>query len=166
MVVILILVIIFLIWKYLPRENKRNVANTVFNTTERSAALLNSSISKAKKSIEKTISKSYITNCSWILTNELNDNVLYSFLNNDELLITTNGIVKKANYQIIIDNNSLLITIDGVIIHYNIVNMRDDFLFMNKVSTNEILFFANRTKFKDELKSIVYKQAQDLYFEN
>ena len=102
MVVILILVIIFLIWKYLPRENKRNVANTVFNTTERSAALLNSSISKAKKSIEKTISKSYITNCSWILTNELNDNVLYSFLNNDELLITTNGIVKKANYQIII----------------------------------------------------------------
>ena len=166
MVVILILVIIFLIWKYLPRENKRNVANTVFNTTERSAALLNSSISKAKKSIEKTISKSYITNCSWILTNELNDNVLYSFLNNDELLITTNGIVKKANYQIIIDNNSLLITIDGVIIHYNIVNMRDDFLFMNKVSTNEILFFVNQTKFKDELKSIVYKQAQDLYFEN
>ena len=44
--------------------------------------------------------------------------------------------------------------------------MRDDFLFMNKVSTNEILFFANQTKFKDELKSIVYKQAQDLYFEN
>ena len=95
--------------------------------------------------------------------NEINDDVLYTFLNNNELLITINGYVKRANYELIIDNNSILITIDNITQHYNLINMRNDFLILNKVSSDEILFFANQTKFKDELKSIVYKDVRELY---
>lgn len=94
----------------------------------------------------------------------MNDNILYTFLNNNELLITTNGFVKRANYELIIDNNSILITIDGIIQYYNLVNMRNDYLLLNKVSSNEILFFANQTKFKDELKAIIYRNARELYY--
>lgn len=164
MEIIIILIAVFFIWKFLPKENKKNIKENIANTTEQSAALVNSSYNKAKKSIEKTISKSYITNCSWILTNEVDDDILYTFLNNNELLITTNGFVKRVNYELIIDNNSILITADGITQHYNLVNMRNDYLLLNKVSSNEILFFANQTKFKDELKAIVYKKARELYY--
>ena len=163
MEIILLIVIALIIWKYLPKENQKNIKRNIVNTTEQSAALVNSSYVKAKKTIEKTISKSYITNCSWILTNEINDDVLYTFLNNNELLITINGYVKRANYELIIDNNSILITIDNITQHYNLINVRNDFLILNKVSSDEILFFANQTKFKDELKSIVYKDVRELY---
>ena len=165
MEIILLIVIVLIIWKYLPKENQKNIKRNIVNTTEQSAALVNSSYIKAKKSIEKTISKSYITNCSWILTNEMDDDILYTFLNNNELLITKNGFVKRANYELIIDNNSILITADGITQHYNLINMRNDYLLLNKVSSNEILFFANQTKFKDELKAIVYKNARELYYD-
>lgn len=56
--IIIILIAVFFIWKFLPKENKKNIKENIANTTEQSAALVNSSYNKAKKSIEKTISKS------------------------------------------------------------------------------------------------------------
>ena len=152
MIFILIILIGYVIWRNLPRENKRVIAKGIINTTEQSASLVNTSISKAKKSVEKSLSKSYLTSCSWVLNNELGNNILYTFLNNNELLITTNGSVKKGSYQLIVDNNSILITLDGLILHYNIVNIKNDFLYLNKIASNEVLVFFNNTKIKDKLK--------------
>lgn len=152
MIVILIILIGYVFWRNLPRENKRVIAKGIINTTEQSASLVNTSISKAKKSVEKRLSKSYLISCSWVLNNELGNNILYTFLNNNELLITTNGSVKKGSYQLIVDNNSILITLDGLILHYNIVNIKNDFLYLNKIASNEVLVFFNNTKIKDKLK--------------
>ncbi len=145
-------------------QEKINSFTRSFNrSTENTSALVNTTFNKVKKSIEKKISKSYLTGCSWIITNEPNENVLFTFRNNNELLITTNGIVKRAEYELIIDNNSILITKDNITEHYNILNVKNDFLFLNKVSTNSILSLANNTKFKDEIKSVVNKYAKEIY---
>jgi len=123
---------------------------------------LKKQLEKAKKSIDKSISKSFITGCSWALTNDVNNHVLYTFKNNGELLITTNGNVIRASYELIIDNNSVLITKDNNTEHYNIVHREDDFLFLNKVSTNILLTLVNQTKIKDGLKNRVKKIAQQM----
>ncbi len=116
-------------------------------------------LKKAKKFAQKSISQSYLTGCTWIMLNENeNDkNVFYTFRNNDQLLITTNGNVEKAKYEIIIDNNSLLIEKKDIIEHFNIVTFQDDYLILNKLSTEEYLVFANQTKYKDAIKENVLR---------
>jgi len=42
------------------------------------------------------------------------------------------------------------------------VNVKNDFLFLNKLSSNTILSFANQTKFKDELKSAIREKTNQL----
>ncbi|EKF54630.1 hypothetical protein I215_11184 [Galbibacter marinus] len=166
--VIILGAIIFAIWniavgKQKSQEKINNFTRNFNKSTENTSALVNTTFNKTKKSIEKKISKSYLTGCSWIITNEPNDNILFTFRNNNELLITTNGIVKRAEYELIIDNNSILITKDNVTEHYNIVNIKNDFLFLNMVSSNSILFLANNTKFKDEIKSALNRYAKEIY---
>jgi hypothetical protein len=116
-------------------------------------------LKKAKKFAQKSISKSYLTGCTWIMLTENESDItfFYTFRNNDQLLITKNGNVEKAKYEIIVDNNSLLIEKKDIIEHFNIVNFQDDYLILNKLSTKEYLIFANQTKFKDALKDNVLK---------
>lgn len=148
-------------------SRKINNFNRSFNkSTGNTTALVSTTLVKVKKTIESKISKSYLTGCSWIITNEPNDNILYTFRNNNELLITTNGIVKRAEYELIIDNNSILITKDNITEHYDILNVKNELLFLSKVSTNSILFLANNTKFKDAIKSAVNKYAEEIYYLN
>ena len=116
-IIILIILgaIIFAIWniavgKKKSQEKINNFTRNFNKSTENTSALMNTTFNKAKKSIEKKISKSYLTGCSWIITNEPNDNVLFTFRTNNELLITTNGIVKRAEYELIIDNNSISVS--------------------------------------------------------
>lgn len=149
--------VIFAVWTIAVGEKKSQ------EFTENTSALLSTTLNKAKKSIEKKISNSYLTGCSWIITNDINEHVLFTFRNNNELLITTDGVVKRAEYELIIDNNSILITKDNLTEHYNIVNVKNDFIFLNKVSTNSLLFLANHTKFKDEIKSVVNTYAKEIY---
>ena len=133
------------------------------NFIRNSESMVNSQYNKVKKYAQRNISKSYLTGCTWILSNELSKNILYTFRNNGELLITTNGIVEKAKYEIIIDKYSILISKNGIIEHYSILNIYDNFLFLNKISTDSILIFANQTKYKDEVKSIINQQAKELF---
>jgi hypothetical protein len=116
-------------------------------------------LKKAKKFAQKSISKSYLTGCTWIMLTENESDItfFYTFRNNDQLLITKNGNVEKAKYEIIVDNNSLLIEKKDIIEHFNIVNFQDDYLILNKLSTEEYLIFANQTKYKDAVKENVLK---------
>lgn len=125
--------------------------------------LISINFNKAKKYIQQSISKSYLTGCSWILANESGEDILYIFRSNDELLITKSGIVERCQYELIIDNNSIIITKNGIIEQYNIVNIQDDFLFLNRLSSDKIMVFANQTKFKDEMKSVINRKAKEIY---
>jgi len=158
-----------LIIRYFVRTSKKSKIDIersgsyLDKSVKNSIDFTSSKIKKIKKMTEKSISKSYITNCNWMLLNDDNLNTFYTFLNNDELLLTTKGDVVKGNYELIIDNNSILITIYGKTQYYNIINIEDDFLFLNKLSTDNLMIFANQTKFKDVIKSEILKNARKKY---
>lgn len=168
---ILIGLIVFFIFYYLMRvrgKTKNQIefeGNSLDKIVMNSGNFMDSNITKIKKVAEKSVSKSYLTNCSWILVNgaQPNLNIIYTFRNNDELLLTTNGIVQRYLFELIIDNNSILITKNNIIEHYNIVNVEGDFLFLNWLGGNEILVFANQTKFKDHVKSELRQLAKVYY---
>src|SRR5690606_7929199 len=117
------------------------------------------------KKSQMVISKSYLTGCSWILVNEEYQNVLYTFRSNEELLITVNGIVEKADYELIVDSDTILITRKDITEHFFIYKEKDDFLFLRRLSSDEVLFFSNKTKYKDELKSQLLKILKEHYRE-
>jgi len=123
-------------------------------------------IKKAIKNSQIAVSKSYLTGSSWILINEEYSNVLYTFRNNGELLITTNGIVERCLFELIVDSDTILITKNGITEHFFIFNDKDDFLFLRQLSSDQVLFFANQTKYKDELKATLLRIAKDHYKEH
>ena len=140
----------------LSQETKYNVdkyGNTLDKAFKNTQSVVGNNLNKVKKYAEMNISKSYITGCSWLLLNDEDDKVIYTFRDNYDLLITTNGIVEKFNYELIIDNNSILITKNNITNHYDIENIENNFLFLKMLSTEKILIFANQTKYKDYLKS-------------
>jgi hypothetical protein len=167
-----ILVGAFLILRYiftiLPKQAKakysqaRNANTSVGRTIRDSESMIETNYGKIKKYAQKNISKNYLTGCTWLLTNS-EESILYTFRNSGELLITTNGIVKKREYELIVDNNSILITQGRVMEHYSIVNVYSDFLFLHRLSSDSILMFANYTKFKDEVKSNLNEEANRLF---
>lgn len=170
MEIIIWIVAIAIIWYIIRLKGKSKAqielgGNSIDRIVKNSEELLSSNFNKIKKIAQKNISKSYLTGCSWLLINNENENqnIIYTFRNNNELLLTTNGIVEKLNFELIIDNNSILITKNEITEHYDIVNIQDDFLYLNKLSTNNIFVFANQTKFKDYLKSELRKEAKAFY---
>ena len=150
------LLLIFVV-KYIffnKKKSQQFESSTNFdNVINTSKSVIENNITKVKKIAEQNISKSYITNYNWLLINDSDENIIYTFRNNNELLITKNGIVEKGTYELIVDNNSILITRNDIIEHYNIINQKNDFLTIQLLSTDKILIFANQTKYKDYLKS-------------
>ncbi len=151
---------VFFIWRKIVGKEKSNRVIREFsdNTNtfiDNSNDLLKNVTNKVKKDIDKSITKSYISGYNWIvLTNEQTPtNEMYTFLSNNQLLITKNGIAEKGTYQLFVDNNSVLISINGLNFHYNIVNLKNDMIFLQKVMTNEFLILMNQTKIKDFQKS-------------
>lgn len=134
--------------------------NTTQIIVDSSSSFINSNLVKAKKYSQKKISKSYLTGCAWALASEM-DNILYIFRDNNNLIVSKNGLVEKRTYELLIDNNSILIGDDEKTELYNIVLVQDDFLFLNKVSENRILRFVNQTKVKDLLKKDLIKMVND-----
>jgi hypothetical protein len=149
---LLVVILIYLIFK--KKKSDNTVIESNFdNVVRTSREVVENNLIKVKKNAEQSISKSYMANYNWLLVNESFDNVIYTFRSNDELLITTNGIVERCNYELIVDNNSILITSNNITKHYNIVNKQNDFLIIQLLATDNFLIFANQTKYKDYLKS-------------
>lgn len=135
-------------------------------TIEAASDFVDVKIKKAIKNSQIAVSKSYLTGSSWILINEEYSNVLYTFRSNGELLITTNGIVERCLFELIVDSDTILITKNGITEHFFIFNDKDDFLFLRQLSSDQVLFFANQTKYKDELKATLLRIAKDYYKEH
>ena len=107
-------------------------------------------IDKVKKFTEKKITEQYLLSGNWQLDSE-EKNIIFTFRNNGELLITENGIVKKVKFEFIINNNSLIITENDISKMYVIENLKNDLLLMKSLSDNNILCFYNQTKLKDKI---------------
>lgn len=105
--------------------------------------------SRVKRNAKKGISKTYLTGCNWFLENNENDDIIYTFRYNGELFITTNGIVKKKNFEFIVDNNSIIISDNTNSEMFFVENIKDDCLILYKLSSKETLIFSNQTKIKD-----------------
>ncbi|CAN0600852.1 unnamed protein product, partial [Ectocarpus sp. 12 AP-2014] len=155
-----------IIW-LLQSDKKFNAIHGVTNNNstqtivETSSSIINSNLVKAKKYTQRKISKSYLTETTWTLVTEI-DNIQYIFRDNNNLLISKNGLVEKLSYDLIVDNNSILISDSEVTYLYNIVLIQDEFLFLNKVSEQTILRFANQTKFKDLMKTEFLKKVNEI----
>ena len=161
------------IWYFIRLKGKSKSeiefnGNIIDKTIKNSQELIFSNVTKLKKTTQKSISKSYLTGCSWLFVNNLNEseNIIYTFRTNNELLVTKNGLVDKKTYELIIDNNSILITQNNITEHYNIVNIQDDFLLLQKLSSENLQIFANQTKFKDVIKNEIKKMAKEKFKSN
>ncbi|WP_298776644.1 hypothetical protein [uncultured Empedobacter sp.] len=149
---ILLILVGFFFFLFFKNMNKKKTGKNS-NYIDETMNFTNHSLKKIKKGIEKEISKSYITGKSWaLLEDKSNDSFLFTFINNGDLLMTINGIVKHGAYELIVDNNSILMTINGITEQYDILNIKDDYIFLYKISTNENMTLVNRTKLKDGLK--------------
>ena len=151
-IIVIIVLVIFLYYQFKVKPKRKDSipVNKFDKMVLDSEQIISTNITKAKKFAEKKISQSYLTSCNWIRQNSNNET--YTFRSNGELLVSKNGIVDRKKYELIIDNNSLIISENAVSELYNIVLVKDDFLHLHRISTNEILIFMNQTKIKDELK--------------
>jgi len=133
----------------------RRLKSTISNDS-----IVSNSITKVKKYTKQNIAKSYLTGCSWNLSNITTSSVIFTFRSNSDLLVTKNGIVQKGSYEFIIDDNSILITRDGITEHYNIKHITNNFLFLIKLSTDTELVFYNHSKYKDKEMEFILHLAQ------
>ncbi|MCZ2083158.1 MAG: hypothetical protein LC112_02710 [Flavobacteriales bacterium] len=136
----------------------RNTNDTFINAEN----LLKTNITKAKKSIQKRTSKAHLTGCVWLLIDE-DKELLYTFQDNDEIIFTDKVSVTKGTYEIIVDNNTILITRNGITENFELIVESQHFLFLKKFFSDDIMIFANYTKYKDFLKEEVKKQAKEEY---
>ena len=167
-VVLVIIFVIYLAMTYVIRirgvssyrvQAKGNSTDKFLKNTE---DLIASQLIKVKKKAQIVVSKSFLTKINWILLNE-EQNILYMFTSDNELLITKNGNLTRLKYKLIVDNNSIIISDHDNEKLYNIHHEKNDFLFLNLVSTNDILIFANQTKYKDEMKKSIREIALKYY---
>lgn len=120
-----------------------------FTTTSK---LISDGTHKFRKGIDQRINKHYLTSFSWVMVTSSKDHVLFTFKDNDELIITKNGNVEKGSYEMLGQNQGILITRDENTKHFNFVNLNNDYFFLNKVSTFDVYALVNHKKFADKYK--------------
>ena len=135
----------------IPEKTKKDKIVKKSNNYESGSIdnFLEINILKAKKSIEKQISKTYLTGYSWVLLNSSKDFILYTFKGSNELMITKNGDVKIASYDLLSDNQSIIIKGDKME-HFEISLAKNNLLLLSKLGKDDSLLFGNYTKFKDK----------------
>ena len=97
------------------------------------------------------------------------------FKNGGKLLITRDGIVKNAVFEIIVDSNSMIITEDAQSKMFNLQNVGSDLLQLTDMSTAKQMNFYNQTKITAQIKKelrndkkilseLEYKKRTDVEF--
>lgn len=160
---------------YIPNEGSEVKSNTKKNTNTPIGSVMdymNASVSSVQHHLSKKVNdignKSNIqltinnlTNYNWtLLNNTAYQEITYIFRKNGELLVSKDGNIERCQYEFIIDNNSILITDKDKTEIYNVLVLQDDFFMLNKYSSEEILYFANKTKFQNFVKEEILRQAE------
>ena len=117
---------------------------------------------RLRKNIDKKISQHYLTSFSWLMVTSPEHFVLFTFKNNNELIITKNGDVEKATYEVLGQNQSILITRNDRIEHFNFINLSNDYFFLNKLSTYNVHAFVNQNKYKDDSRDWFFNETEKL----
>lgn len=140
----------------------KNRGKEIFDKTE---SLISTNYSNIKKNTDIRIARTNLFGANWLLLNDDESNeTLYIFRTNDDLVISKNGLVHKNKFEFITDNNSLLITDENNITElFNIVNIKDDILIINRKSNGSFFYFINGTKIKDYVKSELLNKLRNEY---
>lgn len=102
----------------------------------------------------KTIDLNLLTTNSWFYVSDESINIkkIFIFRTNGQLLISTNGNVMKAAWEILTHaTNSLLVEISGVPELLNIVFLTNDFLVTLKDGTEDYSIFVKQEKYNSSL---------------
>jgi len=95
-----------------------------------------------------------LTNQHWVVIEEINESkTVYIFRQNNELLISQNGLVEKAKWEYL-GNNSLLIDMKQESYLFRHGFFDENILALKIDSKNEYAFLVNESKFEKELNSI------------
>lgn len=123
---------------------------------------INNKIRQIVDKADISLSKSKLSNTSWLKTNTGNSRITYSFLSNRELVISKDGDGRRAKWDFIVDNDTLII--DDINIEvFNAQIIRDEFLILNKDNTDQIEILGNLTKFKNNQEKEIYSKFNHLF---
>ena len=153
--------ILIILWPNKNSKKQNEISKSVIDKRKSnyqsspSDNFLEMNLSKIQKSIKKQINKSYLTGVSWILLNSEDNLVLYTFKNSGELMITNEGDVRIASYDMLNDNQSIIIR-DISIEHFEIKLAKDNLLLLSKFGKSDnVLLFGNYTKFNNKSKRYI-----------
>jgi hypothetical protein len=123
---------------------------------------LNKKFSQIIDKKDIVISKNKLLNSAWLKTNTGDNKVIYSFLNNKELIVSTDGDGKRGMWEFIVDNDTLIIEKETIEV-FNCQIIYDEFLILNKDNTTSIEIFGNLSKFKNNQGSEVQSKFNILF---
>lgn len=131
----------------------------------KTADLISKNFNQLKKSTEIKLAKTFLIGANWILLSDnQNDEIIYIFRSNNDLVISNNGFVEIQRYDFITNNNTLLITNKEKTTElYDIVNFKDDLLIIKRKSNNSYLFFINTTKVKEYINKELLNNLKNRY---
>ena len=149
------------------RDEKRlqtveNIGKTIGETIYSAKKMATDSTQKLRNRVNLDISKHYLTSFSWVLVGTGSEQIIYTFKDNFELLITVNGIVERETYEILGQNNSILISKGDTTIHYNFINIENNYFFLNKISTTDVIAFVNQSALRDLEKEWFISESNKL----
>lgn len=111
-------------------------------------------IPKLQKFSKKLDDLTFLTNQHWVVVDEIsNSKIVYIFRTNNELLISHNGKVEKANWEYL-GNNSLLIDKNEESFLFKHGFLDENVLALKVDSKNQYAFLVNENKYDGELNSI------------
>ena len=120
---------------------------------------IDENLSKIKKYAERKSSKNTLSNISWLLLDESDENeVIYIFRNDSSLIVSENGQIKRCEYEFVVDSDNLIVQYDedkGIL--YDSLLIDNRFLILKQSSKIDYKIFANKTKYKDYLKANISK---------
>jgi hypothetical protein len=120
-------------------------------------SFLNKKIQQFIDKKDIAISKNKLSNTSWLKTNTGNNKITYSFLTDNELIISNDGEGIRARWEFLVDNDTLIIEKECIEV-FNCQIIYDEFLILNKDNTDSIEIYGNLSKFKsNQVKEIQSK---------
>ena len=127
--------------------------------------MISKNFNQLKKSTEIKLAKTFLIGANWILLSDnQNDEIIYIFRSNNDLVVSNNGFVEIQRYDFITNNNTLLITNKEKTTElYDIVNFKDDLLIIKRKSNNSYLFFINTTKVKEYINKELLNNLKNRY---
>lgn len=112
------------------------------------------SIERIKAYSLKLDAESFLYNKSWtVLSDDKDDKIIFIFRTEQELLISSNGVVRRGCWELL-SVGAILIDMDNKTYLYNVVFMDDIYLLLRLDGNSGFLIMMNDSKTTDKIRSI------------